>query len=239
MSQQYPQSPIQPQTQPPELDSQGFPKKPKKSAGRKVLAGVAIVSAAVVSIFAVIVVIAIASVGSSEDEVAGTLPNVVTSEPAPATTAPSSAPTEAPATTEAPPASDDSSTIGGGWLTYESGIAVRVTKAKVYTLDSYDAAKARGNKGVAVTVSIKNGSAAAFDAALASIKLQYGPDGVEADSTVGDNYDTFGFTGTIAKGKTKTVTIGFSVPPKYTKDLLVQVEPDWNSETTNFTGGAR
>jgi hypothetical protein len=221
----------------PQFDSQGFPVKPKKHTARNIIIGVVVAMIAVIGGCTALIGGALNSVDTGGDQVTGTTPTVAptseaTTEPPATTTAPT---TEA--TVPEPPS--DTSTIGGAWLTYESGLAVRVTKAKVFTLDSYDAAKARGNKGVAVTVSIKNGSTDVFDAALASIKLQYGPDGVEADSTVGDNYDTFGFEGTIARGKTKTVTMGFSVPPKFTKDLLVQVTPDWDSETTNFTGAAK
>ena len=223
---QYPQQP--------QFDSQGFPIKPKKHTARNVIVG-GVVAFVLLIGGCTAIVGSLSGVDTTGDQISGSTPTTapVTSE-APATT---SAPTTE-ATTEPEPPSD-TSTIGGAWLTYESGLAVRVIRAKVFVLDSYDAAKARGNKGVAVTVSIKNGSTAAFDTALASIKLQYGPDGVEADSTVGDNYDTFGFEGTIARGKTKTVTMGFSVPPKFTKDLLVQVTPDWDSETTNFTGAAK
>jgi hypothetical protein len=214
------------------------PKPPNRRRGWLIVAGS-------VAAFLAIVAIGGALTDGVESQATSTrLPNVVSTPTADTTTAPPAVPSPAPETTEPSTAAeqeaDDTSTIGGRWLTYESGLAVRVVKAKLYTPGEYAAGKKAGERGVAVTVSIKNGSAAAFDAGLASVKLSYGPDGTEADEIFDSAYNYgLGFEGSIGKGKTKTATVAFSVPAKYAKQLTVEVEPDWSSVTTFFTGSAK
>lgn len=159
---------------------------------------------------------------------------------APATEAPAASATPvAVETTEPPAESNDTSRIGGAWVTYESGMAVKVTRAKVYSpSDGAIGAKA-GERGVAVTVSIRNGTTAPFDATLASVKLSYGEDGIEAEQIYdsGKGYGG-GFEGSIARGKTKTVSIAFAVPTKFLKSLTIEVAPNWDSDSAFFAGGA-
>lgn len=172
------------------------------------------------------------------DNTTGTAP--VTTQP---TTAPP--PTTEPApvveeTTEPPaePVTNESK-IAGDWVTYESGLAVKVTRAKVFTPSDTSFGSKPGERGVAITLSIKNATAAVFDAASASVKLSYGPDGVEAEE-VFDSAKGYsgGFEGSISRGKTKTASVAFSVPTKYLKSLTIEVAPDWDSESAFFTGGA-
>ena len=81
-----------------------------------------------------------------------------------------------PEETEAPVA--EIATAGADeWFTYEDGIEVQVTKVEPHTLGEYAISGNPGDPGVIVTVTIKNDTAAVFDATMADVLVTYGPNG--------------------------------------------------------------
>jgi len=190
----------------------------------------------------------VAVIGSAVDEATDeptgvTTPVVEGESPFDPTTPPNSVPTaetssEPPATTEPPEPAKDTTTIGKT-LTYESGLAVRVVSAKVFT-PSYASGLAAGHKAVKVTWTVTNGTGANFDLSGAEARLTYGTDGVQAESVYADGVDgQYPFDGSVRPGQKKTATSAFSVPKGSLSSIVVEVEPDFNSETAFFTGGAK
>jgi hypothetical protein len=132
----------------------------------------------------------------------------------------------------------DTTTVGKT-LTYESGLAVRVVSAKVFT-PSYASGLAAGHKAVKVTWTVTNGTDANFDLSGAEARLTYGADGVQAESVYAEGVDgQYPFDGSVRPGQKKTATSAFSVPKGALSSIVVEVEPDFNSETAFFTGAAK
>jgi hypothetical protein len=152
------------------------------------------------------------------------------------TTAPSSAPTsEPPVTTEPEEPAKDTTTIGKT-LTYESGLAVRVVSVKVFN-PGYASGLVTGQKAVKVTWTIVNNTGENFDLSGAEARLTYGADGVQAESVYAEGVDgQYPFDGSLRPKQKKTATSAFSVPKAGLASVVVEVEPDFNSETAFFTG---
>jgi hypothetical protein len=78
-----------------------------------------------------------------------------------------------------------------------------------------------------VTVTIKNGTAALYDGAMATVNLYGGPNGAQAEP----EFTHYGFDGSIPAGSTATAKWSFTVPPEHLGDLKVEVAPGWSDDT--------
>lgn len=219
---------------------QQYPPAPPKKP--HTLRTVLIVIAAVFCVMTAGIVSCVAVVGSAVDEATDS-PTGVTSPMAgespydPPTSAPTVPETTEPTVEPSEPAKD--TTTIGKTLTYESGLSVRVVSAKVFT-PSYASGLAAGHKAVKVTWTVTNGTAANFDLSGAEARLTYGADGVQAESVYAEGVDgQYPFDGSVRPGQKKTATSAFSVPKGSLSSIVVEVEPDYNSETAFFTGGAK
>jgi hypothetical protein len=68
------------------------------------------------------------------------------------------------------------------------------------------------------------------------VALVYGPDGRDATSIYLED-DSYGFSGVIPKGRSKTVGYAFEVPAKSMKDMLISVSPDYERNPALFEAG--
>lgn len=162
-------------------------------------------------------------------------------------TAQSSDPTTEPTTEDTAPAAVDETTpppvdpgvakVGvSQWFTYEDGLKVQVTKVSRFTIGRYSAGGKPGDKGVEVTVTIKNGTGEVFDSELATVELASGPNGDQAESVFdGDRGLSGGFTGSIPVGKSKTAKYGFAIPKGH-KAVEIEVAPSWEHNGSHFEG---
>lgn len=223
-NQPYQQQPYQP------------PKKPHT------LRTVLIVVAATFCVMTAGIVSCVAIVGSAVDESTDSPVGVASTpdtgpSPEPVTTPTNQyTPTETVPPTEEP--AKDTTTIGKT-LTYESGLSVRVVSAKVFT-PSYASGLSAGHKAVKVTWTITNGTDANFDLSGAEARLTYGADGVQAESVYAEGVDgQYPFDGSVRPGQKKTATSAFSVPKAGLSSIVVEVEPDYDSQTAFFTGAAK
>jgi uncharacterized protein DUF4352 len=140
-------------------------------------------------------------------------------------------------TTPPPAATSDVAKVGAAqWFDYEDGLRVQVTKVQRFRISSTAAGGKPGDQGVKVTVTIQNKTGSTFDANLASVKLQSGPNGDEAD-TVYDSASNIGsgFEGSIVNGRKKTAVYGFAVPKGH-KAVMVEVAPSWDHDASHFEG---
>jgi hypothetical protein len=211
---------------------------PRKShTGRAVAIVVGSILAAIILTFVGCTAIIGGALDSATDSPTGEVSPVVEGEsPYDPTTAPSSVPTtEPPATTEPEEPAKDTTTIGKT-LTYESGLAVRVVSVKVFN-PGYAAGLVTGQKAVKVTWTVTNGTSANVDLSGAEARLTYGADGVQAESVYAEGVDgAYPFDGSLRPKQKKTATSAFSVPKAGLASVVVEVEPDFNSETAFFTG---
>jgi hypothetical protein len=133
-----------------------------------------------------------------------------------------------------PEINDKVAVAGQEAYTYDDGLAVsigNIRKAKVP--QGYDHP---GEPAVRFDVRITNKTEHRLDASSANVALSYGPDGRTADSLLSDG-DEYGFTGSIVKGKSKTVGYTFEVPAKHQKDMIIEVTPDWERSPALFEAG--
>ena len=157
----------------------------------------------------------------------------------------SSTSTPAPlASTSTAPANEPASTRDGepapfgrnhGWK-YEDGLTVSIDSVSTWRPGAYAAGHKPGNKAIKVKVTITNGTDGPFDASMVDVKAAFGPDGTQAE-TVYDEAVT-GMDGTVAKGRTKTATFGFSAPGKI-NPLELSVEPGWDYQAALFSGSVK
>jgi hypothetical protein len=140
-----------------------------------------------------------------------------------------------PDTPEPEPESEIAKVGPDEWFTYEDGVEVQVTKVEPYTLGEYAMVGNPGDPGVIVTVTIKNGTSAVFDATLADVQVTYGPNG----DTTEREYDEAGFTGSIPPGRAATAKFDFAVvPTEHHDELLIEVSPSWDHQPSFFQGSA-
>ena len=224
MSTQFPQYPA--------------PQPPKKS---HTLRTVLIVVGSVIAALTLGLIGCVAIVGSAVDEATDSPTGVETTTPVvqPSTPAVTEGVPEETAPTVPPEEPAKDTTVIGKTLTYESGLAVRVVSAKVFT-PSYASGLAAGHKAVKVTWTVTNGTGANFDLSGAEARLTYGADGVQAETVYAEGVDgQYPFDGSVRPGQKKTATSAFSVPKAGLAKIVIEVEPDYNSETAFFTGGAK
>ena len=214
MSQQFPQYPA--------------PQPPKKS---HTLRTVLIVVAATFCVMTAGIVGCVAIVGTAVDETTDSPVSVETTTPVvqpstPAVTEGVPETTEPPATEEPPEESSDSTTIGKS-TTYESGLVVSVTAAKVFSPGDYASGLTTGHKAVKVTVTVTNGTGSTVDLSLVQVGLHYGKDGAPAEAVYADGVGgMFPFEGSLPNGKKKSAYAAFSVPKAGLSLIVVEVTPD-------------
>lgn len=181
-------------------------------------------------------VLMLAGCAATGDKVAGetstTSPAAETSS-APTTTAPATTPTPEATTEES---AKDTTTIGKT-LVYESGFAVRVVSVKLFNPGQYAVGLETGHRAVKVTWTLTNGTDANVDLSGATARLTYGADGTQAEAVYTDGVGgMYPFEGSLRPKQKKTATSAFSVPKAGLSQVVVEVEPEFNSETAFFTG---
>ena len=136
---------------------------------------------------------------------------------------------------------DEGQTVDDGKLavagketfTYDDGLAIsigNIRKAKVPDMNEHVGAPA-----VRFDVRVTNNSPYRLDADMSSVSLSYGPDGREGTSIYVEHEDAL--SGTVAKGRKKTGTYSFEVPTKHQKDMVIEVNPDFEREPALFAAG--
>jgi hypothetical protein len=147
-------------------------------------------------------------------------------------------PTNLPTPTETAPPDDPSVARVGAteWFTYENGLKVQVTKLTRFKLgDGFTAGK-KGDPGVKVTVTVKNGSKQTVDLSSTTVNLSYGTDGAQAEQTYDITSSADGFPGSVTPGRTKTATFMYVVPAGK-QAIAVEVEPGFlDYEACHFEG---
>lgn len=122
-----------------------------------------------------------------------------------------------------------------GWK-YEDGLVVSIDSVKLWKPSSYAAGHKPGNKAVKVIVTIVNKTGSPFDASLVDVKASFGPNGNQAERVF--DGDVTGMDGTVANGRTKTATFGFSAPGPI-NPLELSVEPSWDYSAALFSGSVK
>lgn len=144
-------------------------------------------------------------------------------EPAVSDDPPAASEPEPPSTTTVP----QPSIVNVGtteWFTWEDGLEAQVTSIEQYTPE-YDSTP---TPDVAVTVTIKNGTGANYDATQAMTTLYGGPNGVQAED---GNFTYYGFEGNVPAGGTATAGWSFTVPPEHLSQLKVELSPGYSDDT--------
>lgn len=126
--------------------------------------------------------------------------------------------------------------IGDTWK-YESGLEVTIVKIKRVKISQYYRASYPNSEGAIITASILNGTDSLFDSSLATMNVQHGAEGEEAEQVFDseNNESADGFSAKIQKGKKATAKFEFAIPKTKT-DLNITFEADWSSEPAQFTG---
>jgi hypothetical protein len=152
---------------------------------------------------------------------------------------------------DSPPAVDETTTpppdepavakVGATeWFTYEDGLKVQVTKLARFKIGPYAAGGKPGGTGVIVTVTIRNGSKATFDAGDVTITVTSGPNGDAADTVYdSDKGLSGGFQGSIPAGRVKTAKAGFAVPAAHMGQIQVEVQPSYEHNSSFFEGAVK
>lgn len=138
------------------------------------------------------------------------------------------------APTTAPAGGDEPIKFGAGKWTYTDGISVQVNSVKKWKVPSINAGHTPGNSAVKVQVTLHNGTGENFDCTLADVEVSMGAEGVQADQVFADGVDEC--QGSIAPGRKKTFTVGFSAPTKDLSVIQVEVTPSWDHEAGIFEG---
>lgn len=151
--------------------------------------------------------------------------------------------TTPPAVEETTPPPDEPAIAKVGatqWFTYEDGLKVQVTKLARFKIGPYAAGGKPGGTGVVVTVTIRNGSKATFDASSVQITVTSGPNGDAADTVYdGDKGLSGGFEGSIPAGRVKTAKAGFAVPAAHMGQIQVEIQPSYEHNSSFFEGAAK
>jgi hypothetical protein len=121
-------------------------------------------------------------------------------------------------------------------VTYDDGLVISIGNIRKSKVPEYN--DHPGEPMVRFDVRIKNGTTYRMDATGASVTLSYGADGRTAPSIWVDG-DDYGFTGTLAKGRSKTVGYSFEVPTKHQKDMIIEVTPDYERSAALFEASVK
>lgn len=204
---------------PPPPGGWGPPPQPpakKKHRGLKITGGV---------VGAVIVIGIIAAVSSGSGKKGGT--NSAAPQAAPSAT---STATKTPA---APARKKPTTAAYGDTYTYTDGLAINVSKVRMYTPDQYAAGTHPGDEAVILTVKIINGAKKPFDTSLVGVDVKAGADGA-ATEDIFDGTSGAGFSGTIVSGATATAKFAYDIPKGATGKLDIEVQPDSGLEYASW-----
>lgn len=150
----------------------------------------------------------------------------------------SSAPPE-PTPTPTPTPTVATATIGKTF-TYTDGLEVKVSSAVRFTPSDTSAGAQPGQAGVLVTVSVTNGTGAAFDLTLVQVNFYAGAAGNQGTSVYDSAQDLgTGLSGSIPPGHTATAKYAFAAAPADLGNVVVQVKPDFNHNPASFEGSVR
>jgi hypothetical protein len=233
MTQPYP--PQQPPQHQPEWQHQA----PKRHTLRNIVLGVLIGGLLLLGGCVALVGIGASESGKEAEKSTNSAPTQTTPEvttPTPVDDSPAAVPE-----TTAPPEEPGVAKVGATqWFTYEDGLKVQVTKLARFKIGQHAAGGSPGDSGVIVTVTIRNGTGKPFNLDLASVKLQSGPNGDEAEAVYDlDKGLGMGFTGTVTNGRAKTAKFGFAVPKTHLGKVAIEVTPSWDHDAAFFEGAAR
>jgi hypothetical protein len=145
-------------------------------------------------------------------------------EPAASDEPPAASEPEPPSTTTTAPQPSIVNVGTTEWYAWEDGLEAQVTSIEQFTPE-YDSTP---TPDVAVTVTIKNGTGANYDATQAMTILYGGPNGVQAED---GNFTYYGFEGNIPAGGTATAKWSFTVPPEHLSQLKVELAPGYTDDT--------
>jgi hypothetical protein len=145
-------------------------------------------------------------------------------EPAVSDDPPAASEPEPPSTTTTTPQPSIVNVGTTQWCAWEDGLEAQVTSIEQFTPE-YDSTP---TPDVAVTVTIKNGTGANYDATQAMTILYGGPNGVQAED---GNFTYYGFEGNIPAGGTATAKWSFTVPPEHLSQLKVELTPGYTDDT--------
>lgn len=126
--------------------------------------------------------------------------------------------------------------FGAGKWTYADGIAVQVNSVKKWKVPSINSGHTSGNSAVKVQVTLHNGTEENFDCSLAGVEVSMGANGTQAGQVFAEGVDSC--TGSVAPGRKKTFTVGFSGATKDLSVIQVAVTPSWDHEDGIFEGRA-
>ena len=196
---------------------------------------------------------ALAVAGCSSDQASNRAAAPAPGSPtAAASTPPTSAPPAAPSAGSPSPTRSSPSPAGssadegpvkigpGEYVSYESGLEVRVPKLTTFRISDTGAGGQPGQRGLVATVSIKNGTSERFDLGSVIVNARAGSEGEQAESV----YDSErgvggGFEGTLAPGRTATARYGFAVDPEDLDQIQIEVRPDYDRDPALFEGSAQ
>lgn len=150
------------------------------------------------------------------------------------------APVDAPDPTSAPdptpePAQDDGISTFGSAYTYPDGLEVSVSEPQPFTPSSTAAGGSAHTDHISISITIVNGTSAAFDPTLTFATVQSanteGDPVFDSGQGVGGSPNT-----TILPGRETTFTYAFGVDDP--NDVIVEVTTDWNKDAAIFTDGS-
>lgn len=146
------------------------------------------------------------------------------------------APVDAPDPTSTPePAQDDGISTFGSAYTYPDGLEVSVSEPQPFTPSSTAAGGGAHTDHISISITIVNGTGAAFDPTLTFATVQSanteGDPVFDSGQGVGGSPNT-----TILPGRETTFTYAFGVDDP--NDVIVEVTTDWNKDAAIFTDGS-
>lgn len=126
-------------------------------------------------------------------------------------------------------------------LTYKDGLQVEVTKIRNgrFTASEveYSNESKKGDPYTVFTVRVRNGSPKTIQL-LGSASVTYGPDGDEAKSSY-DLEDLGSMDGKLIKGKARSASFAFLIPPKYYGDVVMEFSTDFDHDSAVFSGSIK
>lgn len=122
----------------------------------------------------------------------------------------------------------------GQSYTYDSGLTVTVAQVATGVADEYDYSLPAGTEYPIYEFTITNGADVPFDPAMAMATVNYGDQGLPAESksSYGDG-TTYTFTGVVLPGKSSSIRTGYAVPAG--ESVVITFAPDLESAPAVFT----
>ncbi|MDN3029094.1 hypothetical protein [Streptomyces sp. S.PB5] len=179
---------------------------------------------------------AVVTAGLGGDDKAEAAPTVTVTETVPAETGDTVSDTASDEATEEPAedSGDDSYTFDDT-IVYDNDIEISL--AKFSRAVSSDYASPENTPYAKFTIKIVNNSGKKFDAGQMTVNCAYGDEGKEGEAIYDDGLDGLPDTSVLA-GRSLSVAWGCELPKGETF-LQVEVAPDYESETSIFTGDVK